>query len=77
MPFLLRAQTSWDFTTTFLDDDIYPTAIIALPFPVQKTIINMYKVGDANGSRMLYVELCAVDYNDYKVAAKSDLVMID
>ena len=59
------------------EDDMYPTAIIPLPFPVQKTIINMYKVGNANGSRMLYLELRAVDYNDYKVAAKSDLVMIN
>jgi hypothetical protein len=59
------------------DEDMFPTAIIALPFPVQKTIINMYKVGHANGSRMLYVELRAVDYNDYKVAANSDLVMIE
>jgi hypothetical protein len=26
---------------------------------------------------MLHVELCAVDYSDYKVASKSELVMVD
>jgi hypothetical protein len=48
-----------------------------MSFPGQKTSINMYKLGDAKGTTILYVELRAVDYNDYKVAAKSDLVKID
>jgi hypothetical protein len=59
------------------DDDIYTTAIIPLPFPVQKTIVNVTKLGNDKGTRMLYVELRAMIYNDYKAAAKSELVMID
>jgi hypothetical protein len=59
------------------DDDIYTTAIIPLPFQVQKTIVMMQKMGHKDGARVLYVVLRAVEYNDYKAPAKSELVMID
>lgn len=59
------------------DDDIYCTAVIPLPFPVQKAIVNMHKMGNNAGARILYVELRAVEYNDYKVPAGSELMMIN
>jgi hypothetical protein len=34
-------------------------------------------LGDKNGTRMLFVELRAMEYNDNKVAAKGELVMVD
>ena len=59
------------------DDEIFTTAIIPLPFPVQKTIVNVHKLGNEKGARIIYVDLRAMIYSDYKVAAKSELVMID
>jgi len=81
-PLLLCMQQLWDFTSSFLvsergkeDDDIYTTAIIPLPFQVQKTIIMMQKMGHKDGARVLYVVLRAVEFNDNKAPAKSELVM--
>ena len=59
------------------DDELFTTAIIPLPFPVQKTIVDMHRLGNGSGARLLYVDLRAMIYSDYKVAAKSELVMID
>ena len=59
------------------DDELFTTAIIPLPFPVQKTIVDMHRLGNGSGARLLYVDLCAMIYSDYKVAAKSELDMID
>lgn len=59
------------------NDDIFTTATIKLPFPVQKTIVDTHKLGNKTGVQMLYVDLRAVDYSDYKAASKSELVMVD
>lgn len=59
------------------NDDLFTTAIIKLPFPVQKTVVSLHQLGDKSGARLLYVDLRAVDYNDYRAVAKSSLVMID
>jgi hypothetical protein len=37
----------------------------------------MQKMGHKDGARVLYVVLRAVEYNDYKAPAKSEMVMID
>ena len=54
-----------------------PHHTIPLPFPVQKVIVNMHKMGNNAGARILCVELRAVEYNDYKVPARSKLTMIN
>jgi hypothetical protein len=42
------------------NEDIFTTATIKLPFPVQKTIVDTHKLGNKTGVRMLYVDLRAV-----------------
>lgn len=59
------------------DDDIFTTATIKLPFAVQQTIVDIHHLGSKTGVRMLYVDLRAIDYSEYKTAAKSTLVMVD
>ena len=74
--FLLQWPFFWlsQITGKREDDDIYTTAIIPLPFQVQKTIVMMQKMGHKDVARVV---LRAVEYNDYKAPAKSELVMID
>ena len=59
------------------DDDIYITAIIPLPRPVQKTIVNLHRLGCNNGARVLYVDLQAMNYDEYKSVFKGRLLMVD
>ena len=59
------------------DDDIYTTAIIPLPFPVQKTIVNLHRLGSNSGARVLYVDLQAMNYDEYKSVFKGGLLMVD
>ena len=50
------------------DEDIFMTAIIPLPFPVEKHIVDLYRLGNEKGARVLYVVLRAMNSSDYKVA---------
>ena len=59
------------------DDDIYTTAIIPLPFPVQKTIVSLHKLGNKGGARVLYVDLRAMNYDEYKSISNGGLLMVD
>jgi hypothetical protein len=59
------------------DDELFTTAIIPLPFPVQTTIVDMHKLGNDKGARLLYVDLKAMACSEYKSAPKNELIFID
>lgn len=58
-------------------DPIYTIGVIPLPFPVQKKIVNYHRLQSKTGARAIYVDLCAMNFNDYAAPDESSVLMID
>ena len=58
-------------------DHIYNTARIKLPFQVQSDIVEKHKLGDNEGIQLLYVDLRAVQCEDFIPMVDNQLIMCD
>lgn len=57
-------------------DSLHSEATIQLPMQVQKTPTEFFRIGDANGTRMIYVTLGAVEKTDYKGIDDADFILL-
>jgi hypothetical protein len=60
------------------NDCVYNTCCIKLPFLVQADIVEQHRLGDAFGTRLLYVDLRALQCDTFIVGAEAnDMLMMD
>jgi hypothetical protein len=58
------------------NDRIFSTCKIKLPFAVDKNIVSIKRYGEPDGSKIVYVELRALEKNDYAGPMTSDYISL-